>query len=146
MISNANWLDPCRLGQVDLLLELQDSSESGILRPAQPLCVNINNASIAPGNAHLPLGRNPLTLTTTLTFPPGPSILPTLPSLDRNDGVEADDLTGRISAATPGISRGSRAMPIRVSFISRMASQNLCCKLRYMNIESCACVDFSRLG
>jgi hypothetical protein len=69
----------------------------------------------------MPLGRNPLTLTTTLTFPPGASILPIgvmLPSLDRSDGVEADDLTERISAATPGISRGSRAMPIKVLLMS----------------------------
>ncbi len=37
--------------------------------------------------------------------------------LDRNDGVEADDLTLRISDATPGINRGSRAMSSNVSLI-----------------------------
>jgi hypothetical protein len=35
-----------------------------------------------------------------------------LPSLDLSDGVEADDLTARISDATPGINRGSRAISI----------------------------------
>jgi hypothetical protein len=68
-----------------------------------------------------PLGRKPLTLTTTLTFPPGASILPIgvmLPSLDRSDGVEADDLTERNSAATPGINRGSRAMSSNMLLIS----------------------------
>jgi hypothetical protein len=39
-------------------------------------------------------------------------------SLDRNEGVEAEDRIDRISAATPGINRGSRAMPIKVSSIS----------------------------
>jgi hypothetical protein len=84
----------------------------------------------------IPLGRKPLTLTTTLTLPPGASILPigvTLPSLDRNDGVEADDLK-RISAATPGINRGSRAMPINVSLIARIESRKRCCKFK--NIQS----------
>jgi hypothetical protein len=41
-----------------------------------------------------------------------------LPSLDRKEGVEALDRIDRISAATPGINRGSRAMPIKVSSMS----------------------------
>jgi hypothetical protein len=86
----------------------------------------------------LPRGRNALTRTTTRTFPPGASILPTgvtLPSLERSDGVEAVDLADCISTATPGISRESRAIPINVSLISRIASWNLCCRWRYMGLD-----------
>ena len=53
-----------------------------------------------------------------------------LPSLERNDGVEADDLTERISAATPGINLGSRAMPIKVSLMSATVSMNRCRRLK----------------
>jgi len=87
----------------------------------------------------LPLGRNALTLTTTLTFPPGASILPIgvmLPSLDRSEGVEADDRTVRISAATPGTNRGSRAIASNKSLASRSVSWNLCWRGRYMNSNS----------
>jgi hypothetical protein len=62
----------------------------------------------------LPLRRNALTLTTTRTLPPG-SILPigvTLPSRERRDGVDAEDLMVRSSDATPGINLGSSAICI----------------------------------
>lgn len=53
---------------------------------------------------NLPRGKNFLTLTTTLTFPPGvglaaPSSLAigtTTPSRDRNDGLEAEDAIGSV--------------------------------------------------
>jgi hypothetical protein len=57
-----------------------------------------------------------------------------LPSLERSDGVEADDLIVRISAATPGINRGSRAIPINESLASRSVSWNLCWRGRYMEL------------
>ncbi len=63
----------------------------------------------------VPRGKKPLTLTTTLTLPPWLSgvILPAgtiSDSLDRKEGVEAEDLSWRISVATPGKARGSSAM------------------------------------
>jgi hypothetical protein len=64
-----------------------------------------------------------------------------LPSLDRKEGVEAEDLIDRISAATPGIKRGSKAMPINVSSISWMVSQKRSLRLRYINVR----IDFSCL-
>lgn len=47
----------------------------------------------------LPLGRNPLTLTTTLTFPPGFKLLEGAIAtftgvFERSDGLEADEWVG----------------------------------------------------
>lgn len=86
----------------------------------------------------LPLGKNPRTLTTTRTFPPGSILLPTgvtLPSLDRSDGVDAEDRIDRISAATPGIKRGSRAMSIKESCKSCNNSTCRQFQLENMNLK-----------
>lgn len=109
-----NWQDLYRLAPEELLLAMLSPFELGILHLSRALRVTVSYSSVNGAGIFLPLGRNSLTLTTTLTFPPGASILPIgvmLPSLERSEGVEADDLTVRISAATPGINRGSRAMP-----------------------------------
>ena len=63
----------------------------------------------------VPLGKKPRTLTTTLTFPPPLSgvALPigtSSDSLERSEGVEAEDLSCLTSVATPGKPRGSSAM------------------------------------
>lgn len=84
----------------------------------------------------LPLGKKPRTLTTTRTLPPGSILLPTgvtLPSLDRRDGVDAED---RSSAATPGINRGSKAMSINWS--CRLCNNSTCRRrqVEYMNLET----------
>lgn len=78
--------------------------------------------------SHLPLGKKPLTLTTTLTFPPPLSgvfrLIGTISdSLERSDGVDAEDLSGRASAATPGNARGSSAMAFKPTAMVSMRSR-----------------------
>lgn len=108
------------------------------MRHSAPRSISDTKKSIAiyqTLSGHSPLRRNPRTRTTTLTFPPGASILPrgvTLPSLERKEGVEAEDRTLRISAATPGISRGSSAISIKASLMSRIVCWNLCWEVEYM--------------
>lgn len=57
-----------------------------------------------------------------------------LPSLDRKEGVDADDLILRISEATPGINRGSKAIPINELWISSNDERYRCCRFANMDV------------
>ena len=85
----------------------------------------------------IPLCRNARTRTTTLTFPP-PSILAGTgvdASRERSDGVEADDATRPEAheVEDEGMSRASRAISSRGSWMSWTLSRSRLRRLRYMS-------------
>lgn len=107
-------------------------------RHSAPLSTSVvgQSASVVTTRIYdVPLGRNPLTLTTTLTLPPPLSgvLLPigtTSESLDRSDGVDAEDLSDRTSVATPGKPLGSNAISWKATATVWINSLNLdCCRL-----------------
>ena len=79
----------------------------------------------------IPRGKNPLTRTTTLTLPAPWSavfwpISTSSESLDRKEGVDADDLRGRKREAAPGKARESSAILWRASRICLMSVVKRC--------------------
>lgn len=98
----------------------------------------------------IPRGKNPRTRTTTRTFPPPLSgivlsIGTSSDSRERKDGVDADDLSWRISAVIPGYALGSNAISSSWLVILWIIWLYLNCNDTYIHIIS-RDLHFTRFG
>ena len=96
------------------------------IRHLAPLLISISPLAKYPDfllySKYSPLGRNPLTLTTTLTFPAASlAVDTTLSLLDRKEGVDAVDTT---PIPMPGINRGTIAIAINISLMLAIFLEN----------------------